>query len=379
MPAPRAAASPHRRAPRPQSPDDIGSERDGRAGRAGGAAEAGRRARARRPGREGPRAPAPAVPDGLAARDHHRHVRRDDQGGGRRVPGQARLQGHRRRRQEDVGEARRDDEDADPRPEVQRAQARSGVAGDRRLRRRTSATPRPGSSRSRWLFGDVTGTYDATTVAAVKGFQAKRAIPVTGEIDQRTMDRLTSMTRTPTDGEKHNKAPEHRQRHQPRSTRGAPPAGPSASTSPAAPLRWVVDGKVKATYDARFGSDELPTREGAFSVLRKSRDHVSTLYHTSMPLRDVLQRRPGGALLARLRGPRLQRQQPRLRERARLRRHGVAVRPGAASATRSSSTGADLRNRWSRGRGVRFCLVTTDATSEETLVARTVALDLPPR
>ena len=133
-----------------------------------------------------------------------------------------------------------------------------------------------------WLFGDVTGTYDAETVGAVKGFQAKRAIPVTGEIDQRTMDRLTSMTRTPTEGEKHNKAP---------STGGtSAPLDPRCATGRAlcvdkssSTVRWVVDGKVRATYEARFGSDELPTREGAFWVQRKSRDHVSTLYHTSMP------------------------------------------------------------------------------------------------
>ena len=48
-------------------------------------------------------------------------------------------------------------------------------------------------------------------------------------------------------------------------------------------LRWVIDGKVQATYDVRFGSDELPTREGAFTVFEKSRDHVSSLYDTSMP------------------------------------------------------------------------------------------------
>ena len=35
--------------------------------------------------------------------------------------------------------------------------------------------------------------------------------------------------------------------------------------------------------EVRFGSDELPTREGAFAVFRKSRDHVSSLYDTSMP------------------------------------------------------------------------------------------------
>jgi lipoprotein-anchoring transpeptidase ErfK/SrfK len=48
-------------------------------------------------------------------------------------------------------------------------------------------------------------------------------------------------------------------------------------------LRWVVDGVVLRTVEVRFGSDELPTREGAFAVYRKSRDHVSSLYDTSMP------------------------------------------------------------------------------------------------
>jgi lipoprotein-anchoring transpeptidase ErfK/SrfK len=48
-------------------------------------------------------------------------------------------------------------------------------------------------------------------------------------------------------------------------------------------LRWVVDGEVISTFDVRFGSDELPTREGAFAVFSKSRDHVSSLYDTSMP------------------------------------------------------------------------------------------------
>jgi lipoprotein-anchoring transpeptidase ErfK/SrfK len=44
-----------------------------------------------------------------------------------------------------------------------------------------------------------------------------------------------------------------------------------------------VDGVVLKTMEVRFGSDELPTREGSFAVFRKSRDHVSSLYHTPMP------------------------------------------------------------------------------------------------
>jgi lipoprotein-anchoring transpeptidase ErfK/SrfK len=48
-------------------------------------------------------------------------------------------------------------------------------------------------------------------------------------------------------------------------------------------LRWVVDGDVVKTVDVRFGSEYTPTREGVFSVYRKSRDHVSSLYDTAMP------------------------------------------------------------------------------------------------
>ena len=130
-----------------------------------------------------------------------------------------------------------------------------------------------------WLFGDVTGTYDAETVAAVKGFQAKREIPVTGEVDQRTLDRLHAMTVAPTherDAQHHPPSPGALD---PRCTTGRALCVDKSTNS----LRWVVDGKVQVTYDVRFGSDELPTREGAFTVFSKSRDHVSSLYDTSMP------------------------------------------------------------------------------------------------
>ncbi len=129
-----------------------------------------------------------------------------------------------------------------------------------------------------WLFGDVTGTYDAATVAAVRGFQEKRGIPVTGEIDQRTMDRLVEMTRQPTYDEMHNIEPEPGALD-PRCTTGRALCVDKTTNT----LRWVVDGQVQETFDVRFGSDELPTREGAFSVYMKSRDHVSSLYDTSMP------------------------------------------------------------------------------------------------
>ena len=93
-------------------------------------------------------------------------------------------------------------------------------------------------------------------------------------------------------------------------------------------LRWVVDGKVLRTVDVRFGSELLPTREGVFSVYRMSRDHVSSLYDTSMPFAMFFS---GGQAvhLPGLRGQRLLGLVARVRERPRLRRGRLALRPGA--------------------------------------------------
>ena len=129
-----------------------------------------------------------------------------------------------------------------------------------------------------WLFGDVSGNYDQETVGAIRGFQEKRQIPVTGEVDQRTLDRLHAMTSTPTHEAKHNIVPKPGALD-PRCKTGRALCIDKSRNN----LRWVVDGHVVASYDVRFGSAELPTREGAFTVYRKSRDHVSSLYDTPMP------------------------------------------------------------------------------------------------
>jgi peptidoglycan hydrolase-like protein with peptidoglycan-binding domain len=130
-----------------------------------------------------------------------------------------------------------------------------------------------------WIFGDVTGRYDAETVKAVRGFQAKREIPVTGEVDQRTLDRLRGMTSAPTYEQMHNIEPKLGALD-PRCKTGRALCVDKSSNS----MRWVIDGEVISTFEVRFGSEELPTREGAFTVFSKSRDHVSSLYDTSMPL-----------------------------------------------------------------------------------------------
>ncbi len=133
-----------------------------------------------------------------------------------------------------------------------------------------------------WFAGDVTDHFGPKTEAAVRGFQAKRGFPVTGAVDRRTLDRLVEMSHEPTAAELSNAAPDPADGAplDPRCGTGRAICVDKSSSS----LRWVVDGKVLMTLDARFGGVGHETREGLFHVERKSRDHVSSLYHTSMPL-----------------------------------------------------------------------------------------------
>ena len=154
------------------------------------------------------------------------------------------------------------------------AQRSSGDRGDdvRDLQARLKAIS--------WYFGDVTGSYDDQTVKAVRGFQAKRGIPVTGEVDQRTLDRLHAMTYAPTHDAMFNvETPVGAL--DPRCTTGRVMCIDKTSRT----LRWVVDGTVLKTLDARFGStlNDTPTREGLFHVYSMDADHVSHLYGSSMP------------------------------------------------------------------------------------------------
>ena len=52
-----------------------------------------------------------------------------------------------------------------------------------------------------WYEGKVSGYYDSSTVTSVAGFQGRRDFLITGQVDQRTWDRLIGMTRTPTSDE----------------------------------------------------------------------------------------------------------------------------------------------------------------------------------
>jgi peptidoglycan hydrolase-like protein with peptidoglycan-binding domain len=134
-----------------------------------------------------------------------------------------------------------------------------------------------------WWSGDVSDSYGPSTVAAVKAFQAKRQIPVTGEVDQRTLDKLNGMTRKPTTDELNNVKPAPA----PVSAAGLDPrcmTGRVMCISKATrTLTWVIGGQAQMRLAVRFGSEYTPTREGTFSVFAKYRDWTSTLYGSKMP------------------------------------------------------------------------------------------------
>ena len=136
-----------------------------------------------------------------------------------------------------------------------------------------------------WFEGDVSDLYGPRTVAAVRGFQGKRGYEVTGQLDERTNDKLVSMTHRPTADELANVKPE------PKPTDSASwdvderclTGRVMCISKSTRRLTWVIDGVPQYGFAVRFGSDELPTREGVFEVYKKKVDVISNLYHTPMP------------------------------------------------------------------------------------------------
>ncbi len=135
-----------------------------------------------------------------------------------------------------------------------------------------------------WFDGDVSDSYGPRTTASVKGFQGKRGFPVTGVLDQRTWDRLLAMTRKPTTDELNNV------KAAPKPTKLSWDVDKRCLTGrvmciskETRSLTWVIDGVPQYQFDVRFGSDELPTREGTFYVFKKMEYVISNLYHTPMP------------------------------------------------------------------------------------------------
>lgn len=131
-----------------------------------------------------------------------------------------------------------------------------------------------------WFSEDVTPNYGPATESSVKGFQDKRVLPVTGEVDQRTWDRLVAMSREPTRDELRNVQPKASAAGlDSRCLTGRALCISKSSNT----LTWVIDGQPQLSLDVRFGAYETPTRNGSFSVGWKARDWVSTIYKTPMP------------------------------------------------------------------------------------------------
>ena len=132
-----------------------------------------------------------------------------------------------------------------------------------------------------WFFGNVSNHYGDQTVSAVRGFQAKRQVPVTGKVDRRTLQLLEGMTREPTKDDLANRKPDPAEGAalDPRCRTGRALCIDKTTQS----LRWVVDGKTRTSLEVRFGASYTPTREGLFHVYWKDRNHISHQYGSAMP------------------------------------------------------------------------------------------------
>jgi peptidoglycan hydrolase-like protein with peptidoglycan-binding domain len=126
----------------------------------------------------------------------------------------------------------------------------------------------------------VTGFYGAVTEHSVSDFQERHGLTSTGRVTEDTWTKLTSLTRVPTHKELY---PVVTQKPAGKLDARCMTGRAICVSKTTRTLSWVVNGKVLATMDVRFGSQYTPTREGLFHVNSKSRDHVSTIYHTSMP------------------------------------------------------------------------------------------------
>ncbi|MFD3548072.1 L,D-transpeptidase family protein [Streptomyces sp. NPDC058655] len=124
-----------------------------------------------------------------------------------------------------------------------------------------------------------TGFYGSKTTSAVRTFQSKNALPATGSVDEATWKGIQDATRKPTEEELRPPTVNEVDAPDPQCMTGRVMCISKESRT----LAWMIDGKVVSTMDVRFGSENTPTREGAFNVGWKAKDWTSTLYHTPMP------------------------------------------------------------------------------------------------
>lgn len=113
-----------------------------------------------------------------------------------------------------------------------------------------------------------TGTFASRTKSAVQRFQAVHKISRTGNIGPKTWRALYAQ------GVK--------QAPLPRACTYKVKRSLCISKSERL-VREVYKGQIRIILDSRFGADRTPTRNGTYRLYWKSRNHVSSLYHTAMP------------------------------------------------------------------------------------------------
>ncbi|HUR73369.1 MAG TPA: L,D-transpeptidase family protein [Sporichthya sp.] len=126
----------------------------------------------------------------------------------------------------------------------------------------------------------TSGLYGQETTAQVKAFQRLAGFARTGIVDEATLTELERRTGTV---DRLDLAAGRDRPYGRRLPSSCLHGRVICVDKRARAVRWVIDGVVKMRLDARFGADETPTREGVYAITRKSRDHVSSLFHTSMP------------------------------------------------------------------------------------------------
>ncbi len=119
----------------------------------------------------------------------------------------------------------------------------------------------------------VTSYFGSLTETAVKKFQRTHGLTANGRVSKATWNVLVAKTGTIKIVTTSVKLPK-------RCTTGARVLCIDKTKRK---LYYVKSGKVAKTMDARFGCAGMRTREGTFQVNWKSRNHVSTLFHTAMP------------------------------------------------------------------------------------------------
>lgn len=130
--------------------------------------------------------------------------------------------------------------------------------------------------------GAVDGTFTAPLASAVETFQQAHGLPVTGEVDRRTWDRLSGFTRNPTVAETNAKPlPPQPMKADPRCLKGARAFCVSLSEGLAT---YYENGVAVTTFEGRPGMPGHETPRGTFAIEQKNWQTVSTMFGEAFPM-----------------------------------------------------------------------------------------------